>query len=263
VRTARLQADSFAWLESLPKAVAAARETDVPDPLQRIESRVVRCRRCPRLVEYRERVGREKRRAFRDHDYWARPVPGFGDRGARLVVVGLAPAAHGGNRTGRIFTGDRSGDWLFRAMHRAGFANQPLSVSRDDGLELSDAFVTAGARCAPPDNKPTPEEFANCRDYLVAELGMLRTDNARRGRPLVVLALGAIAMRAALDALRALGCTIPSPLPKFAHAAEYEIATDVRLLCSYHPSQQNTQTGLLTEAMLDRVFTRARKIVGG
>jgi uracil-DNA glycosylase family 4 len=214
-------------------------------------------------VEYRERVGREKRRAFSDHDYWARPVAGFGDFRARLVVVGLAPAAHGGNRTGRIFTGDRSGDWLFRAMHRAGFANQPLSVSRDDGLELRGAFVTAGARCAPPDNKPTPQEFANCREYLVAELRILRNASVRRKKPLVVLALGAIAMRAALDALGELGCSIPSPLPKFAHGAEYEIAADVRLLCSYHVSQQNTQTGLLTEPMLDRVFGRARKLLDG
>jgi uracil-DNA glycosylase family 4 len=215
------------------------------------------------LVEYRERVGREKRRTYRDHTYRARPVPGFGDERARLFVVGLAPAAHGGNRTGRIFTGDRSGDWLFRAMHRAGFANQPLSVSREDGLELRKAFIAAAARCAPPDNKPTPDEMENCREYLVTEMKMLRADNARPGKPLVVVALGAIAMRAALETLRALGCTIPSPLPKFAHAAEYEIASDVRLLCSYHPSQQNTQTGLLTEAMLDRVFARAREIIDG
>jgi uracil-DNA glycosylase family 4 len=234
---------------------------DRKSSLQRVEARIVRCRLCPRLVEYRERIGREKRRAFRDHTYWARPVPGFGDPAARLVVVGLAPAAHGGNRTGRVFTGDRSGDWLYRAMHRAGFANQPLSVSRDDGLELRRAYVTAAARCAPPDNKPTPEELTSCRGYLVEELAVLRSGAGAR-KPLVVLALGAIALGAALGTLEAIGIAPVRPRPRFGHAAEYRVADDVVLLCSYHPSQQNTQTGVLTEAMLDRVFARARELVG-
>jgi uracil-DNA glycosylase family 4 len=226
-----------------------------------VESRVVRCRRCPRLVEYRERIGREKRRAFREHTYWARPVPAFGDPDARLVVVGLAPAAHGGNRTGRIFTGDRSGDWLYRAMYRAGFANQPLSVSRDDGLTLRGALVTAAARCAPPDNKPTGKELDECRRYLIAELELLRAAASAR-KPLVVLVLGAIALGAALAALGGLGVGKPRPRPRFGHGAEYRLADDVVLLCSYHPSQQNTQTGVLTEKMLDAVFARARAILG-
>jgi uracil-DNA glycosylase family 4 len=230
-------------------------------PLDRVEARVIRCRRCPRLVEYRERIGREKRRAFREHTYWARPVPAFGDPKARLVVVGLAPAAHGGNRTGRIFTGDRSGDWLYRAMHRAGFANQALSVSRDDGLALRGALVSAAARCAPPDNKPAPAELDACRPYLIAELAELRRGASAR-KPLVVLVLGAIALGAALAAFAELGVAPPRPRPRFGHGAEVRLAHDVVLLCSYHPSQQNTQTGVLTESMFDAVFARARALVG-
>jgi uracil-DNA glycosylase family 4 len=229
--------------------------------IARVNARVVRCRACPRLVEHRERVGHVKRRAYRDQTYWARPVPGFGDPGARLVVVGLAPAAHGANRTGRMFTGDRSGQWLYRALFRAGFANRPESSARDDGLTLRDAYVTAAARCAPPDNKPTPEEIGCCRGYLVSELDHFRK-RARAAAPLVVVALGQIAFRATLDALRETEVRIPSPLPRFGHGAEHTLDDRTTLLSSYHPSQQNTQTGRLTEGMLDAVFTRARRLLG-
>jgi uracil-DNA glycosylase family 4 len=231
------------------------------DSIARINARVVRCRACPRLVEYREEIGRAKRRAYRDQTYWARPVPGFGDPDARLVVVGLAPAAHGANRTGRMFTGDRSGQWLYRALFRAGFATQPESSARDDGLALRDAYVTAAARCAPPDNKPTPEEIRRCGDYLVSELEHFRK-RAQGPKPLVVLPLGHIAFRATLDALRATGMPIPSPLPSFRHGAEHALDERITLLSSYHPSQQNTQTGRLTERMLDAIFTRARGLLG-
>jgi uracil-DNA glycosylase family 4 len=198
-----------------------------------------------------ERVAR-----FRDWDYWGRPVPGFGDARARLLVVGLAPAAHGGNRTGRIFTGDESGNWLYRALHAAGFANQPTSVRRDDGLVLADAYVTAIARCAPPANKPTPAEIAACRSFLREELALL--DGLR-----VVVVLGKIAHDGFLAAERARGTAVARPAPRFAHGAEHRLASGLVLLCSYHPSQQNTFTGRLTRPMLDAVFQRARRIVDG
>ena len=213
-----------------------------------LEREIIACRACPRLVEWRERVAREKRAAFRDWDYWGRPVPGFGDPGARLVVVGLAPAAHGANRTGRVFTGDRSGDWLFRAMHRAGFANQPLAEHREDGLELLDARVVATVRCAPPDNRPTVEERDRCHPYFERELALL--DRAR-----VYVALGgwALSRLAVLEDVR--------PRPRFGHGAEFALAGGRTLLCSYHPSQQNTFTGRLTEPMFDAVFARARALL--
>jgi uracil-DNA glycosylase family 4 len=221
----------------------------------RLERAVTRCRRCPRLVAHREAVARVKRRQYRDEVYWGRPVPGFGDRAARLFIVGLAPAAHGGNRTGRIFTGDRSGDWLFAALHATGFANQPTSVRRGDGLALRDAYIAAIARCAPPDNKPLPAEIANCRPYLLRELALLT-------RLRVVVCLGGLALDGFLRGWAAAGRDVPSPRPRFAHAAAYALPGGITLLCSYHPSQQNTFTGRLTMSMLTDVFTRARAACG-
>ena len=209
---------------------------------------MVRCRRCPRLVEWRERVAREKRAAFRDEEYWGRPLPGFGDPAARVYVLGLAPAAHGGNRTGRVFTGDRSADWLYASMHRTGFANQPNSDHVDDGLRLSGAFVTAAVRCAPLANKPLPSERDNCLPYAERELELIR--------PAVIVCLGAFAWDAA--------CRLLSlrPKPRFGHGAEYACEDRPALLGTYHPSQQNTFTGKLTERMLDAVFERARGLAG-
>ncbi len=217
-----------------------------------VEARVVRCRRCPRLVAWRERVARTKRAAYADETYWGRPVPAFGDEGARLVVVGLAPAAHGANRTGRMFTGDRSGDWLFRALHRARFADRPWSRHRDDGLVLTDCWITAAVRCAPPGNRFTAAEGDNCRPYLVEELRLID--------PRVVVALGGVAFRTVLVAGKELGWPVPRPRPTFGHGTEVDLGGR-RLLASYHPSQQNTFTGRLTEAMLDAVFARARRLV--
>jgi uracil-DNA glycosylase len=224
----------------------------VADSLSKVASEVVSCRRCPRLVDWREAVAADPPRRFRGERYWARPVPGFGDPRARVVVVGLAPAAHGGNRTGRVFTGDRSGDWLFGAMHRDGYANQPTSVHRDDGLRLDDAYVAAVVRCPPPANRPTPAERDNCLPYLVRELRLLE-------RARVLVALGSFAWDGALRALRDLGHQAPRPRPRFGHGAEATVGPYV-LLGSYHPSQQNTFTGKLTEAMLDAIFARAREL---
>jgi uracil-DNA glycosylase len=218
--------------------------------LAALESRIVECRRCPRLVEWRERVAREKRAAFRDQVYWGRPIPGFGDPGARVYVLGLAPAAHGGNRTGRVFTGDRSGDWLFASMHRTGFANQPTSVRPGDGLELRGAWVGAAVRCAPPANKPLPSERDNCMPYAHEEMALLPG-------VAVVLCLGGFAWEAAC---RIFGV---KPRPKFGHGAEYEPpGGGPVLLGCFHPSQQNTFTGKLTEPMTDSVFLRARELAG-
>ena len=216
-----------------------------------IEREVVACRACPRLVEWRERTAREKVARFANETYWARPVPGFGDPEAGVLVLGLAPAAHGGNRTGRIFTGDRSGDFLFGSMHRVGLANQALSVSVDDGLRLRGAFVSAVNRCAPPANKPTPAERDRCLPFLAREMRALA--NLR-----VVVALGAYAWDGALRALRMLGHEVPRPRPRFAHGAEVEIGGYALLGC-FHPSQQNTFTGRLTEGMMEEVFERARE----
>jgi uracil-DNA glycosylase len=228
------------------------------DSLAALEREVTSCVRCPRLVEWRERSAAEPPRRYRGETYWARPLPGFGDPRARIVIVGLAPAAHGGNRTGRIFTGDRSGDWLYAALHRAGLANQPTSVSVDDGLRLSGAYVTAVNRCPPPRNRPTTEERDNCLPYLVRELRLLR-----RGQ--VIVALGSFAWAGALLALAALGAELPRPRPRFAHGAEGAIETEDRrwsLLGCFHPSQQNTFTGKLTEPMMDAVFARASELTG-
>jgi uracil-DNA glycosylase len=222
------------------------RVADLSGALVALSERISNCRRCPRLVHWREQVAASPRASFAGETYWGRPLPGFGDPDAALVVIGLAPAAHGGNRTGRMFTGDRSGDWLYAAMWRAGFANQPESVSRDDGLTLIGAWVTAAVRCAPPDNKPTPTERANCLGYLEEELALL---THRR----VIVALGQLAT----DAVARLFTL--SPRPKFAHLAEYELPDGSTLICSYHPSQRNTFTNLLTSEMFDAVFTRARE----
>jgi uracil-DNA glycosylase len=222
--------------------------------LPEVEQAITTCRRCPRLVAWREEVARVKRAAYADEEYWGRPLPGFGDPAARVLVLGLAPAAHGGNRTGRIFTGDRSGDWLFAALWRAGYANQPTSVARDDGLELSDCFVTAAVRCAPPANRPLPEERDNCQPWLEEELALL----AEVG---VIVCLGGFAWDVALRVIAARGAEVPRPRPKFGHGAEVAVGGFALLGC-YHPSQQNTFTGKLTEAMMDHVFARARELAG-
>ena len=219
--------------------------------LHLVNEEVVRCVRCPRLVAWREQVARDKRASFASEEYWGRPVPGFGDPEAKLLVVGLAPAAHGGNRTGRVFTGDRSGEWLYRALHRAGYANQPQSVSRDDGLRLSGCYISAVVKCAPPDNKPTPDERNNCLPYLVRELELL--DRVR-----VLVCLGSFAWDGALRTLAALGMTA-KPKPRFGHLSEVTVGA-YTLLGSYHPSQQNTFTGKLTQEMFDAVFSRAKQL---
>jgi uracil-DNA glycosylase len=221
--------------------------------LERIAAEIVACRSCPRLVEWRERVARDKTVRFADQTYWGRPVPGFGDPAAGILVVGLAPAAHGGNRTGRIFTGDRSGDFLFGSLHRVGLSNRPTSVSRDDGLRLIRAYLSAVNRCAPPGNKPTPAERDTCLPFLGREIAAL--DRIR-----VLVALGAFAWDGALRALSALGHPT-RPRPRFGHAAEAAVGPFV-LLGSYHPSQQNTFTGKLTPQMLDAVFERAAELAG-
>ena len=213
------------------------------DSLVRLERDICRCRTCPRLVEWREQVAVEKRAAYRDETYWGKGVPGFGDPAARVLVLGLAPAAHGANRTGRMFTGDRSADWLFRAMHRAGLANQPTSVARDDGLRLRGAWVASAVRCAPPDNKPLPDERESCRAFLQREMALLRDLR-------VVVCLGGFAYDAACVEFGV------RPRPRFGHGVVVD-AGEVSLVCSYHPSQQNTFTGRLTEQMLDDVMARA------
>jgi len=225
------------------------------DDLDRLGREITSCRACPRLVEWRERVAAEPPRRFRGERYWARPVPGFGDRAAAIVLIGLAPAANGANRTGRMFTGDRSGDWLYAALHRAGLASRPTSTARDDGLELRGAYVTAAVRCAPPANKPTVAERDRCRPFLDRELELL--PNVR-----VLVALGSFGWDAALRALAAGGGEIPRPKPRFGHGAEVTIG-GLTLLGCYHPSQQNTFTGRLTEAMLDAVLARAIALGSG
>jgi uracil-DNA glycosylase family 4 len=223
--------------------------------LARLAEEVAACRRCPRLVAWREGVAADPPRRHRGETYWARPVPGFGDPGARLVVVGLAPAAHGANRTGRMFTGDRSGEWLYAALHRAGYANQATFERAGDGLRLEDAWITAVVRCAPPANRPAPAERDECLPWLQSELELL-------GSARVLVALGAFAWDGALRAAGALGHPVPRPKPRFGHGAEAELGP-YRLLGCFHPSQQNTFTGKLTRGMLDAVFARARELAAG
>ena len=225
------------------------------DPtLRELAAALVECRRCERLVAWREKVAREKRAAYREETYWGRPVPGFGDPEARLVLVGLAPAAHGANRTGRMFTGDRSGDWLYRALHRAGFANQASSVARDDGLRLRDCWVTSSVRCAPPRNTPLSAETAECSYWLTEELGRLE-------RMEVIVALGGFAHANLLRLAPRLGWSVARPRPAFGHAVVNALGSGPVLVSSYHPSQQNTFTGRLTEEMFDRVFALARRLL--
>ena len=229
---------------------------DPEKQLQVLNDEIISCRKCPRLVEYRERVAKTKRRAYREHEYWGRPVPGFGDPRAKLLIIGLAPGAHGSNRTGRPFTGDASGVFLYTALHRAGFANQPKSVAIGDALELQNAYINAVVRCAPPDNKPLPSEIVNCRDYFEADLAILN--------PRAILALGRIAWDQYLRfLLRAKLIETASAFP-FAHGAEFELPVGLpRIFASYHPSQQNTATGKLTAEMFDRVLRRIRTYLRG
>lgn len=222
--------------------------------LRILNEEIISCRKCPQLVRHRENMAREKRRAYRDWTYWGKPVPGFGDAHAQLLILGLAPAAHGANRTGRMFTGDRSGDFLYAALHKAGFANQPTSLHRDDGLQLQNAYISATCRCAPPDNKPLPKEIANCRGYLEREIEILK--------PKVVLALGKIAWDAYLEILKSRGVIASRALYKFTHGAEAEVAPgEPRLFGVYHPSQQNTQTGRVTPTMYATVLSRIRRFL--
>jgi uracil-DNA glycosylase len=221
-----------------------------------LNRQIIHCTRCPRLVAYREQVGREKRRAYRDHEYWARPVPGFGDPLARVLILGLAPGAHGSNRTGRPFTGDASGKFMYPILYKVGFASQPNAESRDDGLQLIDCYITAAVRCAPPDNKPLLSELQNCSEYLDHELAILK--NLK-----VVVALGKIGFDAYLGYLKRNGVVKRTSAYKFAHAASYALPNDVTLLASYHPSNQNTATGKLTAKMFEHVFRKANKIAAG
>lgn len=223
------------------------------DSLDEVNEVIINCFRCPRLVAWREEVARVKRRAFRDWDYWGRPLPGFGDPQARLLIVGLAPAAHGGNRTGRVFTGDRSGDFLYDALFQSGFANQPTATHRGDGLRLIDTYIIAAARCAPPDNRPTPQEMDNCRPYMLAELRLLKN---LRG----IVALGAIGFETVRTAYRQMGFDIPRM--KFGHGLRYDLGNGLPwLMASYHPSQQNTQTGRLTQEMFAGIWRQARVLL--
>ena len=221
----------------------------------RAQNEIQNCRLCPRLTAYRELVAVEKVRRFRQWEYWGRPVPSLGSLDASLLLVGLAPAAHGGNRTGRMFTGDRSGDWLYRALHRFGFASQPNSTDRNDGLHLIDCYITAAVHCAPPDNKPLPQEFANCRQYLLEELQRLK--NVR-----VVIPLGMIGFKTYWTARKELDWKNPERMPAFSHGGVTVLDDGVHIVSSYHPSQQNTQTGKLTETMFDEVFRKARGLLG-
>jgi uracil-DNA glycosylase family 4 len=239
----------------MKKTPAQAPVEALPEKLRILQREITGCRLCPRLVEYRERIGREKRRAYRDWEYWARPVPGFGDPKARVVALGLAPGAHGSNRTGRMFTGDASGNFLYPVLHRTGFASQPEATGCDDGMTLHDLWITAAVRCAPPDNRPSREETANCAAYLARELDLL--PHLR-----VVVALGKFAFDACLGEMRRREVIQGRSTYRFAHGAEFALPNGMTLLGSYHPSNQNTATGKLTAPMLEAVFARARRCAG-
>jgi uracil-DNA glycosylase family 4 len=226
----------------------------VSSSLSTFNKNIITCRACPRLVEWRETIAKVKTRRFAEWNYWGKPVPGFGDPKAQLLLVGLAPAAHGGNRTGRMFTGDESGNWLYRALHKSGFANQPESVSRDDGLTLTNCYITATCHCAPPKNKLLPQEIKNCRPFILQEFNLL--ENLR-----VIIGLGKIGYDAAFDCVKELGRTEIKHRPKFSHGMIVKLHPSLTLIGSYHPSQQNTFTGTLTEPMFDAVFTMAKKII--
>jgi uracil-DNA glycosylase family 4 len=236
------------------EAIPSPCEIMPSNSLLHLQRKITYCLDCPRLVEHRERIAVEKVKRYREWDYWGKPVPSFGDPNARLLVIGLAPAAHGGNRTGRIFTGDRSGDWLYGVLYQVGFANQPTSVHRDDGLALQDCYITAAVHCAPPDNKPLPEEFTACRPYLLQELTLLKQVR-------VVVTLGQIAFTAYLTARRHLSLPLLSSLPRFGHGATSLFPDGVTLIGSYHPSQQNTFTGRLTRERFQAVFDQARALI--
>ena len=238
-----------------PNDELAVTITRMPGELVVLNREVVACRKCPRLVEYRERVGREKRRAYVDHEYWARPVPGFGDPSARVVILGLAPGAHGSNRTGRPFTGDSSGKFMYPILHKVGFASQPNADHRDDGLTLRDCYITAAVRCAPPDNKPLPSELANCAPYLDRELALLK-------KLKVVVALGKIGFDAYLAHLKRTGALLRTSEIVFGHGKSYDLPNGMTLLASYHPSNQNTATGKLTASMFEAIFRSAKSVIG-
>ncbi|MGH7352351.1 MAG: uracil-DNA glycosylase [Candidatus Methylomirabilales bacterium] len=229
------------------------RSSDRP-ALAQIQAEVIHCTRCPRLTRHREQVAAQKVRRYRDWEYWGRPIPSFGDPGAALLIVGLAPAAHGGNRTGRIFTGDRSGDWLYRALYTFGFANQPRSIARGDGLKLTNCYVTAPLRCPPPQNRPTRRELENCRPYLVREVEFLP-------RLRVVVTLGRIAFDAFLKLCEETGIVLPRSRPRFAHGARVRLGRGLTMLASYHPSQRNTLTRRLTRPMFHAIFSDARRLL--
>ncbi len=222
--------------------------------IEQLHRTVIQCRKCSRLVRWREQVAKKPPRRHQGETYWARPLSGFGDPKARLLIVGLAPAAHGGNRTGRIFTGDRSGDWLYGTLYAFGFCNQPTSAHRDDGLKLKDCYITAAVRCAPPENKPTRQEFARCQPYLVQELKLL-------SKVCVVVALGKIAFDSFRKAYQENGGIVPKPRPEFGHGASVRLSQRLTLIASYHPSQQNTFTGKLTRKMFHEVFRKARELI--
>ena len=224
--------------------------------LSTLNQEIIGCTLCPRLVAYRQEVAQKKRRMYLDEEYWGRPLPGFGDPEARVLIVGLAPAAHGGNRTGRMFTGDRSANWLFEALYKYGFASSPTSVRRDDGLTLKQAYITATVRCAPPGNKPLPQERTNCLPYLLRELDILRNVS-------VIVALGRIAFDGYLSARQEMGLDLPKPRPRFSHGATCRLPDGKTLVASYHPSQQNTQTGRLTREMFEGVFSHVKQLVDG